>query len=444
MQTKPCPGLIIAAPRSGTGKTTVSLGLMRALSAQGTNVQPFKCGPDYIDPAFHAHACRRPSYNLDTWAMRAGLIATLIAENTKNADIAIVEGVMGLFDGAAECGQFNRGSTAELAAFTGWPIVLVIDIAGQAETAAAIALGCKTYCEDIKVAAVILNNVAGDRHKNLVQAGFKKIKCPVLGYIERKPDLSLPERHLGLVQAGEHTDLEERLDALANLVTECVDIDGIKSVARSGETIEMIEQDLPQPPGQRIALAQDAAFSFAYPHVISRWRSCGAEIVPFSVLDDEAPEANCDAVWLPGGYPELHAGRVAKASKVRRRLHDLANNNIPIHGECGGYISLGQGLIDAHGDRHEMFGLLSLESSFVERKLHLGYRRSTLRANTALGRPGSIIFGHEFHYATAKSNTDSPFAEVENASGQPTGDCGAIRGSVSGTFVHAIDMVEAQ
>ena len=434
------PGFVIAAPRSGAGKTTVSLGLMRALSRKGLRVQPFKSGPDYIDPAFHARAAGRPSYNLDTWSMREGLISTLIETHASRADIVVAEGVMGLFDGVADPGQTARGATADLAALTGWPVLLVLDVSGQSETAAAIALGLATYRADVKIAGVVLNRVASTRQEKLIAPAFARIGLPILGTLARNEALSLAERHLGLVQAEETGNLEAKLDAIADAIEQGVRLDELIKAARPAELAKAAPsfQRL-APPGQRIALARDEAFSFTYPHMLEGWREAGAEVSFFSPLADEAPDASADAVWLPGGYPELHAGRLSSANRFRAGLHALAAKSIPIHGECGGYMALGAGLEDKDGHRHAMAGLLGLETSYAKRKLHLGYRRATTLAASSLGPAGRVVYGHEFHYATIMSTPDAPLVEARDASGAPVSEQGSRRGSVTGTFFHVID-----
>jgi cobyrinic acid a,c-diamide synthase len=435
------PGLIIAAPRSGAGKTTVTLGLMRALARRGHVVQPFKCGPDYIDPAFHAIAAGRPSYNLDSWAMSEASIATLATQTSTGADIAITEGVMGLFDGAAARGRAGSGATADLASLLGWPVVLVLDVTGQTETAAAVASGCARYRDGVEVAGVILNRVASERHLALIAPAFEQIKMPIFGAILRDDRLALPERHLGLVQAQETTAIEDRMDVLADVIDAAVDLDAIVQAARPAKAVSDIRGEQPRlhPPGQRVALAQDRAFSFMYPHLLRHWRLAGAEIIPFSPLADEAPDAAADAVWLPGGYPELHAGLLANATSFREGLRKMARRSIPIHGECGGYMVLGHGLEDADGKRHEMTGLLGLETSFARRKLHLGYRRARLRASCALGAKGEEIFGHEFHYARILSTSGDPLVDCRDANGTEVPEQGAREGSITGTFFHMID-----
>jgi cobyrinic acid a,c-diamide synthase len=439
------PGLIIAAPRSGAGKTTVTLGLLRALRRQGCAVQPFKCGPDYIDPAFHEIAAGRPSFNLDSWAMGEELIATLATGVSTGADICIAEGVMGLFDGAAARGRSGSGATADLARLLGWPVVLVLDVSGQTETAAAVALGCAQYSDEVDIAGVILNRVASERHFALVAPAFERIKMRLFGAIMREDRLALPERHLGLVQAREIAAIDERLDVLADIVGAAIDLDAVRQSARPALAVavrdEQSDRSQLRPPGQRIALAQDRAFSFIYPHLLRQWRLAGAEIIPFSPLADEAPDAAADAVWLPGGYPELHAGVLASAHAFRTGLERSARRSIPIHGECGGYMVLGRGLEDADGNRHEMTGLLGLETSFANRKLHLGYRRARLRAACSLGSEGTEVLGHEFHYARTALVSGDPLVDCRDAAGTEVPEQGARQGSISGTFFHLIDRV---
>ena len=432
------PGVIVAAPRSGAGKTTVTLGLMRALTRRGIAVQPYKCGPDYIDPGFHAAATGRPGCTLDTWSMRKEVIAGLI-HCAAGARIAIAEGVMGLFDGAAGEGQSGKGATADLAVLTGWPVLLVLDVSGQSETAAAVALGCRAFRSDVEIAGVILNRVASERHLALIEPAFARIGLPVLGSLRRDASLALPERHLGLVQAGEHAGLSDWLDRLAAEIESCVRLDDVLACARPAAPGAAAPVSPLAPPGQCIALARDEAFSFVYPHVTAGWRAAGARIVPFSPLADEAPDTSADAVWLPGGYPELHAGRLAATANFRAGLRSAVARGAAVHGECGGYMVLGAGLEDADGTRHEMAGLLTLETSFARRRLHLGYRRARLLAPSPLGAEGTHVRGHEFHYASLLGCNDDPLLELCDAGGRSCPERGSRRGRVTGTFFHIVD-----
>lgn len=428
------PGLMISAPSSGTGKTTVMLGLLRALAEDGLVVQPFKSGPDYIDPAFHRAACGRASFNLDSWAMSPPLLDTIAAQ-AAGADITVAEGSMGLYDGVAFAGATGHGSSAETARRMGWPVVLVVDVSGQAQSAAATALGFAKYAPDLPFAGVILNRVASARHERLTRLGMEAAGLTVLGSLPRRGDLKLPERHLGLVQAVEHPDLDKAIADYADFLRANVDLAAIRASARAAELPK--PGALPPPPAQRIALAQDAAFSFAYPHLVQGWREAGAEISPFSPLNDEAPSAEADLVWLPGGYPELHAGKLAAASNFRAALHRHSATK-PIHGECGGYMALGEGLIDKEGTRHQMAGLLGLVTSYEKRKMHLGYRRAELIAPMPGFTPGAGLRGHEFHYSTILAQPDAPLANVTDAEGAAVPETGSVRGTVSGTFFHLI------
>ena len=429
------PGLMVSAPASGTGKTTVMLGLLRALAEDGLRVQPFKSGPDYIDPAFHRAACGRASWNLDTWAMPDTLLAALVSQ-AQGADLCLAEGSMGLFDGVATRGTAGFGASAETAALLGWPVVLVIDAGGQAQSAGATALGFARFDPRVRVAGVILNRLASARHERLARAGVERAGLPVLGALPRRGDLALPERHLGLVQAVEHPDLDAAIACYAAFLRAHVDLAAIRAAAAGG-ALPAPPGPLPRPPAQRIALAQDAAFSFAYPHVLEGWRRAGAEIRPFSPLTDEPPDPAADLVWLPGGYPELHAGRLAAAGRFLAGLRVHAETR-PVHGECGGYMVLGAGLIDKAGARHAMAGLLGLVTSYAARRLHLGYRRAILAAPMPGHPAGAALRGHEFHYSTILDQPDPPLAHVADADGAPVAETGSRRGHVTGTFFHLI------
>ncbi|PJE27831.1 hydrogenobyrinic acid a,c-diamide synthase (glutamine-hydrolysing) /cobyrinate a,c-diamide synthase [Pseudooceanicola antarcticus] len=427
-------GVLVSAPSSGTGKTTVMLGLLRALTEDGLTVQPYKSGPDYIDPAFHRAASGRASFNLDTWSMGDGLLSAISAQ-AAGADICVAEGSMGLYDGVATRGLSGFGSSAETAQRMGWPVVLVLDVGGQAQSAAATALGFRNYAPDLPFAGVILNRVASPRHERLTRLGMERAGLPVLGCLPRRGDLTLPERHLGLIQAVEHPDLEAAIAGYAAFLREHVDLDAIRAAAAGHALPEA--RALPKPPAQRIALAQDAAFSFTYPHLLEGWRAAGAEILPFSPLADEAPDASADLVWLPGGYPELHAGKLAAAETFRKGLLAHAETR-PVHGECGGYMALGEALIDKQGERHRMAGLLGLVTSYEKRKFHLGYRRATLQAPMPGAQPGQALRGHEFHYSTILEQPDAPLAQVADADGNAVPETGSLRGHVTGTFFHLI------
>jgi cobyrinic acid a,c-diamide synthase len=430
-------GLMIAAPRSGSGKTMATLGFLRAFKRRGVDVVGLKSGPDYIDPAFHAAASGQEGVNLDSWAMAPNLLAALAAQTAKDSALALCEASMGLFDGVP--GEAGRsGASADVAAALGMPILLVIDVSGQAQSAAAIVKGCGSYDARIKVAGVIVNRVGSERHRRLVVEAIEAMGVPIVGALPRNDTIALPERHLGLVQAGETEALDARLEAIADFIEAHVDCDRVLALAADLNLASSSSPPAVRPPGQRIALARDAAFSFIYPHLLQGWRAAGAEIVSFSPLADEPPPSDCDICWLPGGYPELHAGRLAAAARFRDGLGRFAETR-PVHGECGGYMALGESLIDASGVAHPMAGLLGVRTSFEKRRMTLGYREARVASDCALGTRGSVLRGHEFHYATiTASGADEPFAFVRDVYGAPETPSGARRGRVTGSFFHLI------
>ena len=422
-------GLVIAAPASGSGKTLLTLALLRALKNNGLAVAGAKSGPDYIDPKVHEAACGRPSVNLDAWAMPPGQLIHLAA--AQPGDLLLVEGAMGVLDGA---GPEGSGSVAGLALTLGVPLVLVLDIARQGHSAALPVAGLRSLRPDVPLAGVILNRVGSPRHEAMARAAIAQTGVPVLGAIARDAALAMPERHLGLVQAGEHRDLDGFLEGAAAIAGRSVDLDALVAAAAAlpgpGSATRLT------PLGQRMAIARDIAFSFAYPHLLQGWRAQGAELSFFSPLADEPPAPDCDAVFLPGGYPELHGPALGAASRFKAGIRLAAQSGKPVYGECGGYMVLGTGLVDAAGEPHGMLGLLPLETSFAERRLTLGYRRFAPLA----GAPWqSHLLGHEFHYSTVVSETGADrLFEAADAFGETLAPMGLRSGSVCGSFAHVI------
>jgi cobyrinic acid a,c-diamide synthase len=428
-------GLILAAPASGSGKTTLTLGLLRALKRRGLAVAGAKAGPDYIDPGFHRAASGRDSVNLDPWAMRPEILAGAISGI--GADLVLCEGVMGLFDGAGAAG--DQGSTADLAALAGWPVVLVVDARGQSASVAALLRGFAGHRTDIEIAGVIFNRVAGARHAAMLAAATRASLpgLAVLGAVPREAGLALPSRHLGLVLADEHAALEGFLDQAADTMARAIDLDALTSLARPSRCAGAARAIAIPPLGQRIAIARDRAFAFAYPHLLDSWRQAGATLLPFSPLADEAPDAGADAVFLPGGYPELYAGTLAAAHRCKTGLRLAAARQVPIYGECGGYMMLGEALIDRDGAAHAMAGLLPIATSFAAPARRLGYRRVVSLAGPW---PGLSFRAHEFHFATESAPVGVvPLFACRDADGAARGTAGAVRGSVSGSFIHLID-----
>jgi cobyrinic acid a,c-diamide synthase len=418
-------GLIIAAPSSGAGKTTVTLAMLRLLFRQGTPVRGAKSGPDYIDPRFHEAACGRPCPNLDAWAMSPERIKTLAAGN----ELLIIEGAMGLFDGAPPDG---KGAVADLARLLRLPVVLVIDASRMAQSVAAMVTGYARHDPEVHVAGVILNSVGSDRHEAMLRRALEPTGLAVLAALRRDTGLVQPSRHLGLVQASERPDLESFLDHAADALARSLEIETLLAIAApipAGQPGRRIP-----PPAQTIAIAQDQAFAFAYAHLLEDWRAAGAELRLFSPLND-APVPESGFIYLPGGYPELYAGQLAQSTTFLKSLRDAAEST-DIYGECGGYMVLGDSLTDADGTPHAMAGLLRLETSFAQRKLHLGYRHLTPLAGVFT----TPCKGHEFHYASTLRALGKPLFAAANAEHNALPDMGLVQGRVSGSFAHVIDL----
>jgi cobyrinic acid a,c-diamide synthase len=433
-------GFIVAAPRSGSGKTTVTLALLAALRRRGLDIRAAKSGPDYIDPAFHEAATGRPGVNLDSWAMPPSLLDAIAGWTAGDGELLVIESSMGLFDGVGST-PGRHGNGADLAARWGLPVVLVLDCSGQSQSAAAVARGFALHDRQVRIAGVVLNRIASARHRDGVATAMAAAGIPVLGCVMRDPEIGLPERHLGLVQASEHTALATFLSKLADMAEQSLDLDRIIACGSPLARLEAMGPAL-TPPGQRIALARDEAFSFIYAHMLQGWRQAGAEIVAFSPVADEPPPDDCDACWLPGGYPELHAGRLAAASRFRSGLRHFSRDR-PVHGECGGFMVLGTALEDADGATHEMTGLLGHATSFARRRLNLGYREATLLQAGPGGPAGRVWRGHEFHYASVTAQgDDTPFASLRDGLGRDLGPAGGRRGMVSGSFFHLIAPAE--
>ena len=414
------PGLILAAPSSGAGKTTVTLGLLRALRDAGHAVRGAKSGPDYIDPRFHEAASGAPCPNLDAWAMPPAAIRGLAA----GPGLLLVEGAMGLFDAAAD----GRGAVADIARLLDLPVVLVVDAAGMAQSVGPLVAGFARHDPSVRVVAVILNRVGSARHEAMLRGA-----CPllVLGAVPRDPALSTPSRHLGLVQAAERDDLDAFLAQAGRTMARHVALDALVALARPVPDAAPVRL---RPPAQRIAVARDVAFAFAYPHLLDAWSRAGAEIVVFSPLANEAAPA-ADLVYLPGGYPEIHAARLASKHRFLASLRGRA-----VYGECGGFMAMGDALTDADGRTHAMAGLLRLETSFADRRLHLGYRRVRADAGPFAGRWAA----HEFHYATTVRARGAPLFEAADATGEPLEPMGLRDGHACGSFAHLVHPADAE
>ncbi|MEO1066555.1 MAG: cobyrinate a,c-diamide synthase [Pseudomonadota bacterium] len=425
-------GIVVAAPHSGSGKTVVTLGLARALKDRGIAVASAKVGPDYIDPAFHEVASDAPCVNLDLWAMGEQSVQANTAEAARDVEALVIEGVMGLFDGAED----GSGSTADVAAALNLPVLLVVDARSFSQSVAALLHGFQTLRGDVHVAGVIFNRVGSERHQRILTAAAESVGVPVLGCLSRDEALALPSRHLGLVQAVEQDGLEAIINHAANAVARHVDLDAIIALMAPVENAHPSDSLAPlKPLGQRIALAYDQAFSFIYPHVIDGWQNAGAEIIPFSPLNNEAPDKAADAVFLPGGYPELHAGVLAANQTFLEGLRARGESAL-VYGECGGFMVMGETLVDADGAAHSMAGLLPVKTSFAVKSRHLGYRQ--LKNNSPLPWP-SVLRGHEFHYSTLISQAvEDPLFDASDAMGRPLAPMGLQIGTALGSYAHVI------
>jgi cobyrinic acid a,c-diamide synthase len=427
------PRLLIAAPSSGTGKTTIAVGLMAAL-AQTMRVQPFKVGPDYIDPMYHTLAAGRISRNLDSWMMPGVALLEAFSRASAEADIAIIEGVMGLFDGT---GSDSAGSSAEIARLLNVPVILVIDVSAMSGSTGAVARGFRDHDPSITLAGVICNRVGGERHAEWVRAAVESTGIPVLGCVPYDASIHVPERHLGLHLASEHEGFIRQARAW---VQQHVDLEQIRSLAQQAGSLDLppvsTEQMPLREPRIRIAVAQDAAFCFYYADNLDQLRRVGAEIIPFSPLSGDVLPPDVSGVYLGGGYPELHASVLAANHPLREQLQHLVRQGLPVYAECGGLMVLTQALIDGQGRRHTMFGVLP-GTVRMNRHFTLGYRVVTALQPTLLLDAGDTARGHEFHF----SDWDIPPHErnaylVAPDTAQPGSPEGWSQGNLLAAYTH--------
>jgi cobyrinic acid a,c-diamide synthase len=427
------PRVVIAGTSSGAGKTTVACGLIGALKQRGLTVQGFKVGPDYIDPSYHALASGRPGRNLDAFLSGPELIAPLARHGGAGADVAVIEGVMGMFDGAS--GRGELASTAHVAKLLHAPVLLVIDASAMARSAAAIVHGYRTFDPEVNVAGVILNRVGSDHHEALLREAVEPLGVPVLGALRRDDALAAPERHLGLVPAGEREQrTRAQLDALAQATARALDLDRVLQLARGALALDGPTWDpapgAPPAPPARIAIARGPAFSFHYEENLELLRAAGTELVPFDPLIDEQLPPDAGALILAGGFPEVYGAELAANAPLRTEVAAFAAAGRPILAECGGLLYLGQSL-----DEHEMCGVLPLRARMAGR-LTLGYREATARTATPWLDAGTRVRGHEFHY----SQVDPPdggahAAWILAARGTERAE-GFVAGGVQASYLH--------
>lgn len=428
------PRLVVAAASSGSGKTTVAVALARALRARGLSVAPFKCGPDYLDPTYHARAAGRPSHNLDGWMMGREACLATFARAAAGADVALVEGVMGLYDGASPTSE--EGSTAELAKWLEAPVVAVIDASGMARTVAALAQGLAGFDPAVRVAGVLCNRVGSERHLALLREALAA--PPVLGGFPDRPDLAFPERHLGLLRADARAAPEARLEAWGAAAEAWLDVDALLALARAAPPLAPGAAPPPQAPERcRIGVAFDEAFHFYYEDNLARLEALGARLVRFSPVHDAAPP-DVDGLYLGGGYPEEHAAALSANVSMQRALRAFAASGRPVYAECGGLMALCEAIRTRDGSTFPMLGLLPGTAVMQDRLAALGYVEVETRAATPLGRPGLRLRGHQFRYSELQGVPDAfprAYALRRRRGGAPDLE-GYLRGAVLGSYVH--------
>jgi cobyrinic acid a,c-diamide synthase len=394
------PGFVIAGTQSGVGKTTVTTGVIGAFRQRGLRVQPFKVGPDYIDPSYHARAAGRPCRNLDSWMLPSGVLRELAARACEDADVAVIEGVMGLFDGRA--GDDEAGSTAEVAKLLGLPVVLVVDAGKMARSAAAAVLGYQIFDPALPLVGVILNGIASDGHYAMCRAPIEAATgLPVLGFLPKRGEIRLPERHLGLIPTVEGPAATSYFERLTALIEGSVDLDYLlrrASPLTAGPPSGVFPAAAPIQQA-RLAVAMDRAFSFYYQDTLDLLAAWGAELVPFSPLADRALPDGTDGVYIGGGFPELYASELAANGSMRDSLRLAAREGRPVYGECGGLMYLGASLEDFDGREHMMVGLAPVRSRLQASRLTIGYRTARARKDSFLLRAGERVRGHEFHWS---------------------------------------------
>jgi cobyrinic acid a,c-diamide synthase len=397
---------MVAGTASGVGKTTVALALMAALRERGFRVQPFKCGPDFLDAGHHSAICGRPSRNLDTWMLDGLANRAIFASANCDADAAIVEGMMGLYDGVAGGGE--DGSAAQIAKLLGLPVVLVLDAGKSARSIAAVVKGFESFDPKVRFAGIVVNRVGSDRHYCLLETAIRSVTTtPLLGHLPTDPTLAIPERHLGLHTTEETTSAENRFAAFAQAGSQSLDLTPLLGLACQSATAksEAIPESFPRQTRVRIGVARDKAFSFYYEDNFDLLQESGAEIVPFSPLSDTNFPANLDGLYLGGGYPELHADALSRNASMCAGILALAEAGKPVYAECGGLIYLGKSLTTLDGESYTMTGLLPMEFEMTPRLVHFGYVEAEFIEDCLLGTRGTKVRGHSFHCSRLRAGS---------------------------------------
>lgn len=404
------PRILIAGTHSGAGKTTLTMGLMAAFKKRGLTVQGFKCGPDYIDPAYHTAITGRPSRNLDSWMMNHGLVRQVFLHGSKGADLSIMEGVMGFYDGKSSTS--DTGSSAEISLITGTPVILVVNIKSMARSAAAIVKGFQLLNPKVNIVGVIANFAGSKGHGELVrQAIEQECGIPLLGVLTVDQQIAIPERHLGLLPAVERGELEGLFHRLADLIEESIDLEKILSLAQKAENLgELVESEDPFAPftGQplvRMAVARDGAFNFYYPENLELLQAAGAELVPFSPVAGGRVPDHVDGLYIGGGFPEEFAEQLGNNREVSQSVKEAIQQGMPTLAECGGFMYLTEEIVKTDGSVYSMVGVIPGRTVMQKRLVALGYRE-------VMGLSGNFLLdyeqkarGHEFHYSTFESGT---------------------------------------
>ncbi len=431
------PRLVIAGTHSGVGKTTLSIGIMAALARRGLKVQPFKVGPDYIDPMYHLVATGTPSRNLDSWMVPPEVIAEIFTRAAGKADISVSEGVMGLFDGHS--GLDDAGSTAQVAKLLKSPVILVINVGSMARSAAAIALGYLHFDPALPLKGFIVNGVGSPKHFQWVNEAIEKAtSLPVLGYLPKNEvDLKLPERHLGLVPTAEQWELVAFFDKLVAQLEETLDIDGLVQIAKSSQPLEPENSDLfpveAVSPLVRIAVARDEAFSFYYQDNLDLLEAHGAELVYFSPLENQALPEGIGGIYIGGGFPEMCAEKLSQNQSFIADLKRVASEGMPIYAECGGLMYLCRGVTDFEGNRYPLAGLVPGWSMMTQKLSRMGYVEVEVRRDNILMPARTRLRGHEFHWSALEEALPSPAYKMTHPH---ITDEGYAEGNLLASYVH--------
>ena len=429
--------VVIAGVRSGVGKTTIATGIMGALTRRGHRVQPFKAGPDYIDPSYHKLACGVPSRNLDTWLCDHPTVLELFQRASSGSDVSVVEGVMGVFDGRSSLTE--EGSSAQLAKLLGAPVILIADAAKVARSVAAEVLGFQTFDPDLNIAGVILNGVASERHLEFCKPQIEATTgIPVLGYLPRKEEFIQPERHLGLIPTVEGTVANDWYDNVINQVEATMDVPTILKLANTAKTppsSSNVYPETPIPAKATIAVAQDEAFNFYYQDSLDLLAAWGAELAPFSPLQDETLPSGANGIYLGGGFPELFADQLAGNKPMHYAIRQAVVKGVPVYAECGGLMYLGKSLSDLEGVTHPMLGIIPAESAMSQSRLTLGYREVESCSDSPVLPKGERVKGHEFHWSTLAREPDNQ-ESVYKIVDQDNRLDGFRTGSVWASYVH--------